>query len=51
MTVLGLLNDSTISQTIPQVLLAAAQLNYRYGTGRARAFQQLMQQIAHVAED
>ena len=51
MTVLGLLNDSVISQTIPQVLLAAAQLNYRYGTGRARAFQQLMQQIAHVAED
>ena len=51
MTVLGLLNDSTISQTIPQVALAVAMLNHR-GRGTPHPeLAQLLRQFVQVAED
>ena len=51
MTVLGLLNDSSISKTIPQVALAAAMLKSRNRRTPHDVLEQLMRQIARVAED
>ena len=51
MTVLGLLNDSIIAQTIPQVALAAAMLNYPSRGVNNPQLAQILRQFVQVAED